>query len=49
MKNIIEGLYYLHSKGIMHRELKPENLLLKSPELDTDIKIVDLGLADYEG
>ena len=48
MKNILEGLEYLHSKGLMHRDLKPENLILKDNEDKTAIKIIDLGLADYE-
>jgi len=44
-RNIFEGLQYIHSKGIMHRDIKPEVLLLKSRTSDTDIKISDFGLA----
>ena len=40
---ILDGLAYCHSMGVMHRDLKPQNLLV-SKSLDT-IKIADFGLA----
>ncbi|XP_041359491.1 serine/threonine-protein kinase PLK4-like isoform X2 [Gigantopelta aegis] len=42
MKNIVEGILYLHSHGILHRDLTLSNLLLTR---DMDIKIADFGLA----
>lgn len=39
---ILSGLCYLHCKGIMHRDMKPSNLLLNRTGL---IKICDFGLA----
>jgi serine/threonine protein kinase len=45
MRNILDGLCYLHSKGVAHRDIKPENILLCSKHDDVNIKISDFGLA----
>ncbi len=28
VKQLLEGMHYCHSKGILHRDMKPENLLV---------------------
>ncbi|GFN99360.1 non-specific serine/threonine protein kinase [Plakobranchus ocellatus] len=46
---LIEGVEYLHSKGVCHRDLKPENLLLDEND---DLQITDFGMATvfrYQG
>lgn len=42
---LLDGLSYLHSKGITHRDLKPENLLYYHPGSDSKIMISDFGLS----
>jgi len=42
MKQILEGLYQMHSSGVMHRDIKAANLLLGK---DSVVKIADFGLA----
>lgn len=41
MKQIIEGFKYLYSKKIMHRDVKPENILLHN----NVVKLADFGFA----
>ena len=42
-KQLIQGLNYLHSNGIAHRDIKLENLLLTK---DSKLKITDFGVAE---
>ena len=41
---LINGIEYIHKKGICHRDLKPENLLLTEKN---KLKIIDFGLSNY--
>jgi serine/threonine protein kinase len=50
LKQILEGLAYAHAKGVVHRDLKPGNILLeKDPAGDIQIKVSDFGLARVIG
>jgi len=47
IRQIALGLEYLHSKNIIHMDLKPENLIaINKDDKFTEIKIVDFGLAE---
>eukprot|EP00928_Gymnodinium_smaydae_P018244 TRINITY_DN16951_c0_g1_i1.p1 TRINITY_DN16951_c0_g1~~TRINITY_DN16951_c0_g1_i1.p1 ORF type:complete len:480 (+),score=98.09 TRINITY_DN16951_c0_g1_i1:337-1776(+) len=43
-KQIVRAVHYVHSKKIIHRDLKLENILL---DANNRCKIVDFGLSDY--
>ncbi|KAI9315893.1 kinase-like domain-containing protein [Dichotomocladium elegans] len=45
VRSILLGIEYLHSKNIVHRDMKPENLLFKSSDPDADLVICDFGIA----
>lgn len=45
IKQILEGVYYLHQNNIVHLDLKPQNILLSSIYPLGDIKIVDFGMS----
>lgn len=41
---IAKGLQYLHSKGVIHRDIKSENIIIG---FDWDVKIIDFGTARF--
>jgi len=46
---IVSALSYLHSIGIVHRDIKPDNLLLTTQGEDAVVKIADFGFAKRIG
>jgi len=41
LKQVVEALQFCHSKGIVHRDIKDENILIDTRT--GDIKIIDFG------
>lgn len=47
MNELAEILQYLHAQGVLHRDIKPGNIMLSN---DGQLKVIDFGLArDLEG
>ena len=45
MQGISEGVQHLHAKRIIHCDIKPENILLRTKISDVDVLLTDFGLA----
>ncbi|KAI3455035.1 hypothetical protein Pfo_011698, partial [Paulownia fortunei] len=46
MKQLLEGVKFLHENGVMHRDLKPSNILMNDKG---QLKICDFGLSRHFG
>jgi Ca2+-binding EF-hand superfamily protein len=49
MKQLGNGIKYLHEYGIIHRDIKPQNIMLVDESINPKIKIVDFGLSKVVG
>lgn len=52
--HVIEGLAYLHAEGLVHRDIKPQNILLtadfwNNPSDPSNVRIIDLGISVTHG
>jgi len=49
MQHTLEAIAYCHTKGVIHKDLKPENVMMSSPKgspvEDVHVIVVDFGLA----
>ena len=47
MRQMTEGIRYMHANGIAHCDLKPDNFLFFSQAKDAPIKIIDFGMSKF--
>jgi serine/threonine-protein kinase len=46
VSRICEALHYMHEHDVVHRDLKPDNIMICS---DGSLRIMDFGIAKFEG
>jgi len=47
LRDILQGLLFLHENFIAHLDIKPQNIVLKGPYPNCSIKLCDFGLSRY--
>lgn len=47
LRQIGEGLEFIHELGLVHRDLKPSNIMISDNDGEPDVTIVDVGLARF--
>jgi len=45
MKQILSAISYCHAHGVIHRDMKPENIIFESKKDNSQIKVIDFGTA----
>lgn len=47
IRQVLDAVLYMHMNDVVHRDIKPENILFVTKDRDSQIKIIDLGLATH--
>jgi serine/threonine protein kinase len=45
LRSVLLGLRHAHDRGVVHRDIKPDNVYLAKKDGDTIVKILDFGIA----
>eukprot|EP00930_Biecheleria_cincta_P068669 TRINITY_DN5635_c0_g2_i1.p1 TRINITY_DN5635_c0_g2~~TRINITY_DN5635_c0_g2_i1.p1 ORF type:complete len:670 (-),score=113.39 TRINITY_DN5635_c0_g2_i1:136-2145(-) len=47
LRQILSALMYCHRRGIVHRDIKPDNILYVDATASSSVKLIDFGLAGF--
>ncbi|CAI7883578.1 unnamed protein product, partial [Closterium sp. NIES-53] len=47
LHTLVDVLRHCHAMGVVHRDVKPENILLVSQHSHTHVKVIDFGIAAF--
>lgn len=45
LRHVLNAIVYMHREGVLHGDIKPENLLLDSPDVNAKVQVIDFGCA----
>ena len=48
LADVCDTLHYAHGRGVLHRDLKPSNVLAVRQHDDTQIRVIDFGMAQLD-
>lgn len=46
IRQVVRGVQFIHSQGIIHLDLKPFNIMFANPDDDYNLRIIDFGLSE---
>ena len=49
VREVLSALEHLHSFGVLHRDLKPNNILVEYDGSQATVKVIDFGIAKATG
>ena len=45
LQKVVEGMLHLHTKGVLHRDMKPENIFMRDKEDPVSCVVADMDMA----
>lgn len=46
---LVQAIAYIHRRGVVHRDLKPTNIMLDSEDGEIYVRLIDFGIASLQG
>ncbi|MGH2506837.1 MAG: serine/threonine protein kinase [Ktedonobacteraceae bacterium] len=46
---LVQAIAYIHRRGVIHRDLKPTNIMLDSEDGEVYVRLIDFGIASLQG